>query len=285
MRHISSFAWIFLIFAVFSLPQTSLAANYEPVGLKPVAPNGLFSTFGANTAEEGKASFDFSFEKVGGPHFYRASLNMGYGFSNNVELFVSVPYFWDWQNSMGVNIDGVEDVAIGVKHRFFSESALGPSVSYILLASPISGKGDVSTDGAYGGGLCISKRVGPVNGHANIIYTKPGNDKLTRSIPNGTETVHLRDEVTFSVGFDFAAAHNFQMLFEYYNKKSRYSKRTDDQELRFGYRFLTADNIYTTVGAGVDVNGSTPDYNVMLSVTMSFPSHKKAIRKVYEVQE
>ena len=57
------------------------------------------------------------------------------------------------------------------------------------LLCPVGGK-SFSTDGRAGAGIIVSKRVGPVCGHANIFYEKVGSSKL-------------EDEVSFAAGFDF----------------------------------------------------------------------------------
>ena len=180
----------------------------------------------------------------------------------------TVPYVDRWENVKS----GFEDIALGVKHRFVDEAKYTPSVAYMVNASIPSGKEVFSTDGRAGAGIIVSKRVGPVSGHANIFYEKVGSSKL-------------EDEVSFSAGFDFSAAHDFKVLAEIYGRKSHYSGSLDDLEGRFGYRFMTTDYLYTTVGVGVDFKDRSPEYRVMLSITAILPVQKKTIKKVYEEEK
>jgi hypothetical protein len=115
----------------------------------------------------------------------------------------------------------------------------------------------------------MSKRVGPVNGHLNLFYIKPGNSDL-------------EDEVSFLAGLDFAASHNFKILAELFCRKSFFSKKFDTIEGRVGYRIRTTDFIYTTLGIGTDFKKRSPETRVMLTVTFLSPEKKKKIKKIYE---
>ena len=63
-------------------------------------------------------------------------------------------------------------------------------MAYIVNVSLPTGSERLTTDGRYGAGLIVSKRVGPVNGHMNFFYEKTG-------------TKELKDEVTFLAGLGF----------------------------------------------------------------------------------
>jgi len=237
-------------------------AEPEMSGLQPIPPNGVFSTFGAQVIEEGKTAVSLSVERASEPSFYRLSTHIGYGFGEGIELSLSVPYIID-------GTDGLEDTAIGLKHRFFSEGKYGPSVAYLLTASLITGRDELSADGHLGAGLAISKRVGPVEGHVSAIYSTPGKSEL-------------KDQFVFSAGFDFSAAHNFKILGELYGKKSYYSKDVDQLELRLGYRFLLGEGTFATLGAGIDLKDGSPQYRVIFSLSGVFPKEKRPVKKVYE---
>jgi len=168
----------------------------EIKGLQPVDPNGIFSTFSAESFPRGKAGVAIAAEVSFDPDLYRLIFKTAYGLSDNLELDITAPY------AFGSGIpDGFEDIAFGLKHRFFEEGKYGPSLAYILTGSVPSGSDRLTTGGRFGGGFIVSKRVGPVNGHVNLFYEKPGNGDL-------------RSEVSLLSGLDFAAAHNFQVLAE-----------------------------------------------------------------------
>jgi hypothetical protein len=165
--------------------------------------------------------------------------------------------------------DGFEDIALGFKHRFFDEGKYGPSLACILNTSIPSGREGFSTDGRFGIGFIVSKRVGPVKGHVNLFYEKPGKRSL-------------EDELSFLAGLDFAAAHNFKILAELYCKKGHDSGKIDSVEGRIGYRIKTTDFIYTTFGVGFDLKNRNPETRIMFSVSFLLPPEKKEVKKIYE---
>ena len=238
--------------------------GFEIKGLQPLDPNGVFSTFSAESLSKGKVAFSAGGEISVSPDLYRLLFKAAYGITDNVELELTAPY----EFGSGTP-DGFEDVSLGIKHRFFEEGKYGPSLAYLLIASVPTGSERLTTDGRYGGGLIVSKRVGPINGHANLFYMKPGKGRL-------------EDEVSFLAGLDFAAAHNFKLLAELYCRKSHFSKKFDTIEGRAGYRIMTTDFIYTTLGIGTDFKKRSPETRVMLTVTFLSPKEKKKIKKIYE---
>ncbi len=238
--------------------------GFEMTGLRPVEPYGVFSTFSAESLPKTKAAFSAGAEITIDPNFYKVLFKTAYGLTDNIELNMTIPYTFD-----GESTSGLEDIAIGFKHRFFDEGKYGPSIAYILNASVPSGQDEFSTDGRYGVGLIVSKRVGPFNGHMNLFYERPNNRKLD-------------DEVSFLAGLDFAAAHNFKILAELYCNKRHESDDVDLVEGRIGYRVKTTEFIYTTFGVGVDLKDGNPESRIMFSVTFLSPSKKKEIKKIYE---
>jgi hypothetical protein len=256
--------FLFFILLFFFLYKDSY--GFDVAGLQPVAPYGVFSTFSAESISRGRIAFSTDAEISIEPDFYRFLFKTAYGITDSIEFNMTVPYVHKWADS----IDGFEDVALGIKHRFFSEGKYGPSIAYILNASIPSGRDEFSTDGLFGIGLIISKRVGPVNGHANLFYGKPGDKRLN-------------DEVSFMAGMDFAAAHNFKILAELYCKRSHESDGFDSVEGRVGYRIRTTDLIYTTIGGGFNLKkDKSPEYRIFFSAAFSLPSKKKEIKKIYE---
>jgi len=238
--------------------------GFDVKGLQPVDPYGVFTTFSAESLPKGKVAVSAGAEVLIDPDYYRTILKTAFGLTDTYELMMTIPY--DFGNDIR---DGYEDVAIGIKHRFFDEGKYGPSLAYILNASLRTGAEHLTTDGRYGIGLIVSKKVGPVNGHLNFFYEEPGRKSLY-------------EELSFLAGLDFAAAHNFKFLAELYCRKSHESEKVDLAELRMGYRVMTADLIYTTFGVGFDLKNRDPETRVMFSVTFLSPKEKKKIQKIYE---
>ena len=245
------------------LSGTSFA--FDVGGLQPVSPNGIFSVFSTESVPQKKFSFELGAERSRDPNYYRFSVKGAYGISDFTEFDITFPYI----NGFNDSSDGMEDIALGLKHRFYDEGKYGPSLAYLLNVSLPTGKDNFSTEGRAGGGLIVTKRVGPFKGNLNFIYEKPF-------------TGRLKDEITFSAGIEFSAAHNFQLLGELFTRKGHESDKYDEMEASFGYRLKTLEHIYTTLGVGVDLRKRTPDYRVLLSVGFSPSPAKQQIRKVYE---
>jgi hypothetical protein len=256
-----------LLFFLVNISLIQCAYGFDVKGIQPLAPYGVFSTFSAESLERGRSGIALGFESSRHPDYYRFTNQFAYGITDNIELDITIPYVLKWEHS----IDGFEDIAIGLKHRFFDEGKYGPSIAYILSAAVNSGREEFSTEGSIGGGLIVSKRVGPVTGHANVLYFRPG---------SGT----FKDNIALAAGLDFSASHNFKLLGEIYATKS-YAGKIDRAELRFGYRIRTTENFFTTLGIGFDVKNRAPEYRLMLSLTYLFPHKEKQIKKVIEQEE
>lgn len=233
-------------------------------GPQPLPPYGIFSTFTAEGLRKGKSGIALGIEVSRQPDYYRIINNFGYGITDDIEFDLTIPYVSGWQN----DIDGFEDISLALKYRIIDEGRYGPSMALLVAASPDTGRKEFSTDGSLLGGLIVSKRVGPFSGHINALYSRPLSSRFD-------------DEVTIAAGVDFAASHNFKLLSEVYGKKS-YSGRFDHVEFRLGYRIITAENLFTTLGMGFDLKNRTPEYRLIFSLSYIFPPDKKGIKRIYE---
>ncbi|HET6515882.1 MAG TPA: hypothetical protein VFG09_12030 [Thermodesulfovibrionales bacterium] len=257
----------YIFFFLLAVPLfTDYAHGLDLKGPQPLPPYGVFSTFSADSLKQGKAGMALGFEKSERPGFYRYTGQFGYGILDSLELDVSIPYY-DGGNDYPIN--GFEDTSLALRYRFFDEGKYGPSVAVVATGSLPTGKDEISTEGSIGGGLAVSKKVGPFYGHANLFYSKPFTERF-------------KDDLTFAAGIDFSASHSFRILGELYGKKS-YSGRLDRLEARFGYRLFTSDDILTTIGVGFDLKNRSPVYRILLSLTYLFNVEKQKIKKVYDV--
>lgn len=250
---------------ILSVVMSGASYAFDISGLQPVAPNGVFSVFSAESMPFKKLSFEIGAELSREPDYYRFALRSAYGISESAECLLTVPYI----KGIDESVDGMEDIAVGLKHRFYDEGKYGPSLAYLLNVSLPSGRNEFSTEGRAGVGFIVSKRVGPFKGNMNLIYEKPF-------------TKRLKDEISFSAGIEFSASHNFNLLGEIFTRKGHESDKYDRMEARFGYRLRTTDSIFTTLGIGVDLKKRSPDYRVLLSIGFSPPPEKKVIKKIYE---
>jgi hypothetical protein len=250
-------------FFLLSFFVSGKAYGFDIKGLQPVEPYGIFSTFSAESFGKGHGAVSAGTEISAEPDFFRVTMKTAYGLLDNLEIGITAPYV------SGSDTDGFEDVAIGIKHRFFDEGKYGPSLAYIIGGSLPTGRKELSTDGRLAAGIVVSKRVGPFNGHLNLFCAFPGKGKL-------------EEEISMLAGLDFAAANNFKLLAELYTRKSHDKENIDLIEGRFGYRIRTTDFIYTTIGAGYDFKNRNPEYRIFFSVSFLYPPERKEIRKIYE---
>lgn len=267
-RKETSFLIVFIFYFLLPTSYFVLAASanaFDVKGLQPLSPYGVFSTFSAESLKQNKVGFGLSVEKSYDPNFYRTIFQLAYGVQDKFEFNVTLPYVTEWEN----RVDGFEDVSLGVKHRIIDEGEYGPAVAYILTVSPPSGKDELTTEGRVGGGLLVTKKVGPFKGHLNAFYSKP-------------EKSGLKNEYAVNLGAELAVTHDSKVLAEIVGRKNYFKNKIDLLEWRLGYRIATTDYMYTTIGAGFDIKNRTPDYRLMFSVSIILPPEKKKIRKIYE---
>jgi hypothetical protein len=252
------------VFLLLNLVLADYCLGLDLMGPQEPAPYGVFSTISADSPAKGQAAIALSIEKSLEPDFFRFSSQISLGITDNIALSANIPYV---DNSHS----GLEDIAVTLKHRFFEKKEYELSVAYLLTGSVASSTEELSADGRVGAGIVSTKRVGPVEGHINFIYSYPGDDDL-------------EDEIRFSVGVEFAAAHSFDLLAEVFGRKSHFSDEIDELEARFGYRVRYSEGVYTTLGAGFGFDNRAPDFRVMASLSVRFPN-REVIEKVYEEGE
>jgi len=204
-------------------------------------------------------------EKSVEPDFYRFSVKAAYGIRDNMELNMTIPYVHHYSGDRS----GLEDIAVGFKHRFYDEEKYGPSLAYLLSGSIPSGADALTSDGRLLAGLIVSKRVGPFSGHVNLFYERPG-------------TASMNDGIFLLGGIEFSAAHNFKILSEIIVKENHEKNKNNQIEGRFGYRLKTTEYIYTTFGAGLDMKARSPEFRMFMSVNFTTSKEKTQIKKVIE---
>ncbi|MBI5212439.1 MAG: hypothetical protein HY957_03585 [Nitrospirae bacterium] len=252
-------------FLLYLMLFAASADAFDVKGLQPLPPYGVFSTFSAESLKQNKVGLGLGIEKSNDPDFYRTIFNFAYGIHDKFEFNITLPYVTEWEN----RVDGFEDLSLGFKHRVIDEGDYGPAVAYMLTASPYLGKDEFTTEGSIGGGLLLTKKIGPFKGHLNAFYSTP-------------QKAGLKSEYTVNIGSELAVTHDSKMLVELVGRKNYFKNKIDLLEWRLGYRVATTDYLYTTVGAGFDIKNRTPDYRLMFSISIILPVEKKGIRKIYE---
>ena len=216
---------------------------------QPIVPYGLFSTFSAETLKQGNSAYSLSLERSIEPDYYIGRVSLSYGITDKIEFGLSIPYVTEEES------DGFGNSSFGFKYRFVEQGKYGPSFTALFYVSPPTGDNHLSSDGRFGTGGFLTKRIGPVTAHLNLLYTKPASSSL-------------KDEIVLSGGFDFSASHSFDILAEIYALKPHTGDSFDLIEGRFGYRLKTTDYIYTTLGIGTDLKNRTPEYRFFFSISV-----------------
>jgi hypothetical protein len=252
----------FFIAPVFVAPETSFGLDLK--GYQPVQPDGIFSTFSAETHAEGTAAMGLDLEQSVDPGFDRVTSTLIYAFTDNIEFGMTAPYRFSTSNEYGF-----EDLSFGFKHRILDEEKYFFTTSYLLSASIPSGKDAITTSGRIGGGLILSKKIGPFRTHLNLLYFR--SDKET-----------LFDEYDAAVGTDISVTHTIDVLAEVVFKKSHFSREMDSAEGRIGYRYKPLDYFYTTLGIGTDMYHGSPDFRIFITATFLYPVNKIKIKHIEE---
>ncbi len=252
-----------VIFLLLSCPAFAYD-GFDIKGLQPLPPFGVFSTFSTESLKRNQFGIGIGIEKSSEPSFNRSYLQLAYGLHDKFELNLTIPYVSNFYDT-----SGFEDFSFGIKHRLRGESRYLPSFAYILMVSANSGKNEFSTEGGLGWGLILTKKIGPFKGHLNFLHTKPGSSRF-------------KDQYILTIGSELAVTHNSKILAEIAGRKNFVKNKLDLLEWRLGYRVATTDNIFTTIGAGFDIKNRTPDYRLMLLISIILPKEEKTIQRVYE---
>ena len=120
----------FLLCIIFLLIFAEKPYAFDISGLQPLAPDGVFSTFSAESLPKNRSSVEIATEKSEAPDFYRFSLKAAYGITDKLEFNMTVPYVYHFTGDSS----GIEDIAVGLKYRFHDEGKYGPSMAYMINA-------------------------------------------------------------------------------------------------------------------------------------------------------
>lgn len=243
----------------------SFAFAFDVKEPQPTMPYGVFSTLSAETLPKNKFAVNLLVERLYNPDFYRNTTHLAYGLTNHFELAVDASQVLGWQDSKS----GFEDVKLACSHRLIDDGKFNPSVSYLLTASLNSGKQEFSSKGGYGGGLILSKKIGPFAAHLNAIYTKPNDTKL-------------REEYRLNLGANMAISHHVNFLAEFTAKRNYFNNDYDLIRWRIGLRAQPSEAVFTSAGFTFGTNNRSADYGLFFAVGLILPKEKKIIQKIIE---
>lgn len=256
-----------VIFAIFILVFTSQTYAFDRKSFSPTAPYSIFSTFSTDSPKQNHLAIDVALEFTNDPDIKRTNINISYGLIDNFEIIANLPYIFSYHDSFSYH--GAEDINLGFKHRIIDETAYLPAFAYLLYVSGDLGKEDFSTSGGFGSGFIISKKVGPVMVHGNIIYFNPNKRGL-------------KETWNINLGSELRISYNSKILLELIGKKALEKNKIDLLEWRLGYRVKVTDFSYTTLGIGFDIKKRTPDIRFIFGISVVLPEEKKKLKKVVE---
>lgn len=256
---------VFLVFLIliFTFP----AYAFDRKGFSPTAPFSVISTFSAESPKQNQVAIDMGFEFTSDPDIKRLNLNVSYGLTDRVEIITNLPYNLSYHNS--VNDNGAEDMNFGFKHRIINETKYLPAFAYMFYVSGDIGKETFSTGGGIGGALVVTKKLGPVKAHGNLIYFRP-------------EKEGFKETWNINFGSELNVGYNSKILFEIIGRKAIDKNKVDLVEWRLGYRIKVTDLSYSTVSAGFDIKNRTPDIRIMFGISLVLPSEKKKLKGIVE---
>ncbi len=239
------------------------AFGFDNLGLMPPQPLGVFSTLNTDTAGKGRYQIMLSVERSIDTSFYRFSLSTEYGVTEDSDVLFTLPFVTGLEDT-----EGLDDISLGFKGRLIREFKYSPTLSYVLSFS-IPGKDVLTSHGHAGGGIVLSKRVGPFQGSLNMFYYKPTN-------------ASQEDLFETRIGLDLAAGHNLNIMSELLIRKGHDTETVDLIEGRFGYRVRISSNTFSVLGVGYDFKNRNPEWRFFFSLSMGFPEVKENIKEIYE---
>lgn len=254
-----------LLILIISLSLPCYA--FDRKGFSPTSPYSVFSTFSVDSPKQNEVAIDLGFDISREPDIKRINLNLSYGLTDNIEIISGLPYVFKYSNAFDER--GFEDINFGFKHRFINESTYLPALAYLIYVSGEVGNEKLSSAGGLGGGLIVSKKIGPLKAHGNLVYFKPNKEILK-------ETWGL------NLGTELLVSHNSKLLFEIIGRKAIDRNKIDLLEWRLGYRIKITDFSYSTAGMGFDIKDRNPDMRFMFSISFVLPKEKSKIKKIVE---
>lgn len=259
MKRLIFFLILFILIFIYQ------AHAFDRKGFSPTAPFSIISTFSAESPKQNQIAIDMGFEFTHDPDIKRLNLNLSYGLTDRVEIITNLPYNLSYHNS--VNDSGIEDINFGFKHRIIDETTYLPAFAYLFYISGDIGEEAFSTRGGIGGGLIITKKLGPVKAHGNLIYFYP-------------EKEGFKETWNINLGSELNVSYNSKILFEIIGRKAIDKNKIDLVEWRLGYRVKVTDFSYSTVSAGFDIKNRNPDIRLMFGVSLVLPYEKGKSKRI-----
>ena len=210
-----------------------------------------------------------------------------YGLIENMEVFVVIPYVYNWASEGGRSADagGLGDVNLTLKYRLVEETSCAPTVTALFATDFPTGKfkssspGDLDTDVAGGGsyvfttGFNVSKYIAPFVVYANLWYSMP-----TSYDDHGSQ--YPGDFVTVNLAAEYPIVDKWVALFELTSRWGGGRLFGPDTNVPHeallsaipGIEYMATEHFALALGLNVDLVGKNTDATIgpLFSMTYSF---------------
>ncbi len=236
-----------LSLSIFLCLLPSVAAAFDLDLVRPQSPYGGFFAYSAETIPKGDFAVGYSLERSQKPDFYRQVVGGAYGLGNRADLTLDAGFVNGYHGQ-----GGFEDIGAAFKYRLLDEGRYAPAVAAMAFGYAPTGRDTVSWGGGVGGGVALTRTLGPLTANLDAIITNPGQSGL-------------HNEFDFLGSLGFPIAHGATILSEFQVRKEAYSGRVDLSEVRFGYRIMS-DKLYSALGLGFGLKERHPQFRLIISV-------------------
>ncbi len=200
-----------------------------------------------------------------------------YGPIENMEVFVDIPYAYNWADESGVSANGggIGDVNLTLKYRLVEETSCAPTVTALFATDFPTGKfknsnpGNLDTDLIGGGsyvfttGFNVSKYVAPFVLYANLWYSMP-----TSYDDHGSQ--YPGDFVTVNLAAEYPIVDKWVALFEltsYWGGGRLFGPDTNVPHESLlsavpGIEYMATEHFALALGLNVDLVGKNTDATI-----------------------
>ncbi len=235
-----------LLIGIFS-PSVLFAQE----GVMPTDSDDSFTAISAYPVGLKAGSIDMQIDRPLKPSYWSWRLGLSYGLLSTTEFMVNVPYAFDYDDQ-----NGFQDITLALKQVLVYEKRYNPSVSLIVSHS-FEGKEGISTGGAYGGGVLVTKKLGPFVGNINFLYFHP----VEKS---------FEDEYQVRIGGNISVSHDFRTIVDVLVKKSFYANEIDHVQTRIGYAVSLSPVVTGYGGFGYDLKEDIESWNIFVRLNVSY---------------
>lgn len=183
------------------------------------------------------------------------------GFRDNIDLVLSVPYrfirFRDAEGNRKTD-DGVSDIGIEMKWRFYEKNSLGFALKPVLtFPTGDDKKGLGDGNASYSLAFISTKEIAPIILHLNLSFTK-----------NSKE---LRDVWHYSLAAEYAVTRNLKLVGNAAGEANPdRNSRTHPVFILGGIIYSLYETLDLDIGIKGGLNNAEPHYTILAGLTYWF---------------